>query len=191
MEKVKYQEAINYLVERVGVSEHQVRQVLKHIGFLIKDAVYEGYDIDLTPLFKIRYQVKGQLIYNNPTYTLDNIVEDCSKVLSNYDKDRVALIIELYIAYLLDSLERGVNVSIKGVATLLVEESDGQVMVSGRMSPQLQKAEVADFMIMAKGEIEIRSISNRDLRLSFSLSDELKMPRRVRKRNKISFASEL
>lgn len=181
MVKVKYQEVIDYLVGQVGVSEYQVRQVVKQIGFLIQDKVKRGYDIDIEPLFSIKYQVKGRFIYENTIYRLPDIIQDCIKLYPNYREETIQVIIELYIKYLYESLERGMSVGIKGVATILVEDQNNQVVVTGRMSPQLDKTEHADFIEMVQGELAITVFNKDDLRLSLVLSDKIKVPRRVRK----------
>lgn len=192
MAKVTYQESINYLVQQVGVSEHQARQTIKLIGFIYQEKLKEGYDIECEPLFTVKYQVRGHLIYRNSVFTLEDVEKEIIKQLPHYSEAMTRILIETYIKYLVESFERGMTVAIKGVVTILVKEDEqGRVHVTGRMSPQLEKTEAADFMVMGQGDIEINAFNKESLRLSLVLSDQLRIPRTVRKETQIGFAGNI
>lgn len=195
MSKITYQDSILFIEQQVGVSYHQARRTLKEVSYLIQSKVREGLDIQLDGLFNITYSVTGTVIYNNLTYTLSDLKDDVSKKLEDtYRIYDTQLIIQTWVNYLIDAIERGYSVGVKGVATILVLEDEvtNVVTLRGRVSPQLKKPELATFITLEDSEIYSQVFKREELRLSFSLADTLRVPRRVQTGQKqVAYVSEL
>lgn len=195
MSKLTYQDSIIFLEQQVGVSYHQARRTLKEVSYLLQSKAREGLDIQLDGLFNITYSVTGTIIYNNLTYTLDDLKKDVSKKLEGtYREYDTQLIIQTWVNYLIDAIERGYSVGVKGVATILVSEDEltQDITVSGRVSPQLKKPDLATYIILEDSEIYSQVFKRDELRMSFSLADTLRVPRRVQKGQKqVTYVSEL
>lgn len=195
MSKLTYQDSIIFLEQQVGVSYHQARRTLKEVSYLLQSKAREGLDIQLDGLFNITYSVTGTVIYNNLTYTLDDLKKDVSKQLEGtYRGYDTQLIIQTWVNYLIDAIERGYSVGVKGVATILVSEDEltQGITISGRVSPQLKKPDLATYIILEDSEIYSQVFKRDDLRMSFSLADTLRVPRRVQKGQKqVTYVSEL
>lgn len=195
MSKLTYQDSIIFLEQQVGVSYHQARRTLKEVSYLLQSKAREGLDIQLDGLFNITYSVTGTVIYNNLTYTLDDLKKDVSKQLEGtYRGYDTQLIIQTWVNYLIDAIERGYSVGVKGVATILVSEDEltQGITLSGRVSPQLKKPDLATYIILEESEIYSQVFKRDELRLSFSLADTLRVPRRVQKGQKqVTYVSEL
>lgn len=195
MSKLTYQDSIIFLEQQVGVSYHQARRTLKEVSYLLQSKAREGLDIQLDGLFNITYSVTGTVIYNNLTYTLDDLKKDVSKQLEGTYRDYdTQLIIQTWVNYLIDAIERGYSVGVKGVATILVSEDEltQGITLSGRVSPQLKKPDLATYIILEESEIYSQVFKRDELRLSFSLADTLRVPRRVQKGQKqVTYVSEL
>lgn len=195
MSKLTYQDSIIFLEQQVGVSYHQARRTLKEVSYLLQSKAREGLDIQLDGLFNITYSVTGTVIYNNLTYTLDDLKKDVSKQLEGtYRAYDTQLIIQTWVNYLIDAIERGYSVGVKGVATILVSEDvlTHDITISGRVSPQLKKPDLATYIILEDSEIYSQVFKRDELRMSFSLADTLRVPRRVQKGQKqVTYVSEL
>lgn len=195
MSKLTYQDSIIFLEQQVGVSYHQARRTLKEVSYLLQSKAREGLDIQLDGLFNITYSVTGTVIYNNLTYTLDDLKKDVSKQLEGtYRAYDTQLIIQTWVNYLIDAIERGYSVGVKGVATILVSEDEltQGITISGRVSPQLKKPDLATYIILEDSEIYSQVFKRDELRMSFSLADTLRVPRRVQKGQKqVTYVSEL
>lgn len=195
MSKLTYQDSIIFLEQQVGVSYHQARRTLKEVSYLLQSKAREGLDIQLDGLFNITYSVTGTVIYNNLTYTLDDLKKDVSKQLEGTYRDYdTQLIIQTWVNYLIDAIERGYSVGVKGVATILVSEDEltQGITISGRVSPQLKKPDLATYIILEDSEIYSQVFKRDELRMSFSLADTLRVPRRVQKGQKqVTYVSEL
>lgn len=195
MSKLTYQDSIIFLEQQVGVSYHQARRTLKEVSYLLQSKAREGLDIQLDGLFNITYSVTGTVIYNNLTYTLDDLKKDVSKQLEGtYRAYDTQLIIQTWVNYLIDAIERGYSVGVKGVATILVSEDEltQGITISGRVSPQLKKPDLATYIILEDSEIYSQVFKRDELRMSFSLADTLRVPRRVQNGQKqVTYVSEL
>lgn len=195
MSKLTYQDSIIFLEQQVGVSYHQARRTLKEVSYLLQSKAREGLDIQLDGLFNITYSVTGTVIYNNLTYTLDDLKKDVSKQLEGTYRDYdTQLIIQTWVNYLIDAIGRGYSVGVKGVAKILVSEDEltQGITISGRVSPQLKKPDLATYIILEDSEIYSQVFKRDELRMSFSLADTLRVPRRVQKGQKqVTYVSEL
>lgn len=192
--RISYQETIEHMKDQVGVSYHQARETLKVISKFLQYKVSKGYDIYLEELLSIRYTTKGKTFYENPEYRFDDLLEDVKKYLeehNNYDSLTTQTLVKTWYKFVCQSIARGQSINIKGVVSIRVENKQDQVVVKGRISPRLEKPKLSDFLIVEQGEFLVDTFKDKDLRLSFELSEDLTMPRRVRQTVDLQFTGEL
>lgn len=177
--KVTYRKSVNFLVGQIGVSEHRVIQTLKEVSRLLQYHVSKGTDIKLDGLFNISYTITGVYIVDNKCYTFNQLKEDVKEQLPKYDRGTTDLILSVWLKHLIDSVEKGYTVHVKGVGTLLVEEDEQGIYLKGRISPQLTKPVKADYLILEQDDIYLRVYDREQLRLSITIDDSIRVPRRV------------
>lgn len=177
--KITYRKSVNFLVGQIGVSEHRVVQTLKEVSRLLQYHVSKGTDIKLDGLFSISYTITGIYIVDNKCYTFNHLKQDVQEQLTKYDSSTTELILDVWLKYLIDSVEKGYTVHVKGVGTLLVEEDGEGVYLKGRISPQLTKPVKADYLILEQDDMYLRVYDREQLRLSITIDDTIRVPRRV------------
>lgn len=188
--KVTYRKSVDFLVNQIGVSEHRVVQTLKEISKQLQYHISKGTDVSLDGLFNITYTITGVYIVNNKCITFQDLKKSVAQSLSKYDTSTTGVIMDTWLKYLIDAVEKGYTVQVKGVGTLLVEEDGQGIYLKGRISPQLTKPLKADYLILEQDEIYLRVYDRSQLRLSITLQDTLRVPRRVQledRRQYISF----
>lgn len=178
--KLTYTDNIEYMSNQVGVSHHQARQTLKEIRKYLQRQITKGFDIHIDGLCKIKYTITGVHVFKNGIITLTDIKEHTKTALDKYDEYTTGVLVDTWIKHLIQSIERGYSVSITGVATILLNQEGEQIMMSGRMSPQLKKPEFSDFVVLENGELVLKVFKREDLRLSMSLDEQLRLPARIR-----------
>lgn len=187
--KVTYRKSVNFLVGQIGVSEHRVVQTLKEVSRLLQYHVSKGTDIKLDGLFTISYTITGVYIVDNKCYTFNHLKQDVQQQLTKYDSSTTELILDVWLKYLIDSVEKGYTVHVKGVGTLLVEEDGEGVYLKGRISPQLTKPVKADYLILEQDDIYLRVYDREKLRLSIAIEDTIRVPRRVQDSERRQYVS--
>lgn len=188
--KVTYRKSVDFLVSQIGVSEHRVVQTLKEISKQLQYHISKGTDVSLDGLFNITYTITGVYIVDNKCITFQDLKKSVAQSLSKYDTSTTGVIMDTWLKYLIDAVEKGYTVQVKGVGTLLVEEDGQGIYLKGRISPQLTKPLKADYLILEQDEIYLRVYDRSQLRLSITLQDTLRVPRRVQledRRQYISF----
>lgn len=188
--KVTYRKSVDFLVNQIGVSEHRVVQTLKEISKQLQHHISKGTDVSLDGLFNITYTITGVYIVDNKCITFQDLKKSVAHSLSKYDTSTTGVIMDTWLKYLIDAVEKGYTVQVKGVGTLLVEEDGQGIYLKGRISPQLTKPLKADYLILEQDEIYLRVYDRSQLRLSITLQDTLRVPRRVQledRRQYISF----
>lgn len=188
--KVTYRKSVDFLVNQIGVSEHRVVQTLKEISKQLQHHISKGTDVSLDGLFNITYTITGVYIVDNKCITFQDLKKSVAQSLSKYDTSTTGVIMDTWLKYLIDAVEKGYTVQVKGVGTLLVEEDGQGIYLKGRISPQLTKPLKADYLILEQDEIYLRVYDRSQLRLSITLHDTLRVPRRVQledRRQYISF----
>lgn len=188
--KVTYRKSVDFLVNQIGVSEHRVVQTLKEISKQLQHHISKGTDVSLDGLFNITYTITGVYIVDNKCITFQDLKKSVAQSLSKYDTSTTGVIMDTWLKYLIDAVEKGYTVQVKGVGTLLVEEDGQGIYLKGRISPQLTKPLKADYLILEQDEIYLRVYDRSQLRLSITLQDTLRVPRRVQledRRQYISF----
>lgn len=188
--KVTYRKSVDFLVNQIGVSEHRVVQTLKEISKQLQYHISKGTDVSIDGLFNITYTITGVYIVDNKCITFQDLKKSVAQSLSKYDTSTTGVIMDTWLKYLIDAVEKGYTVQVKGVGTLLVEEDGQGIYLKGRISPQLTKPLKADYLILEQDEIYLRVYDRSQLRLSITLQDTLRVPRRVQledRRQYISF----
>lgn len=188
--KVTYRKSVDFLVNQIGVSEHRVVQTLKEISKQLQYHISKGTDVSIDGLFNITYTITGVYIVDNKCITFQDLKKSVAQSLSKYDTSTTEVIMDTWLKYLIDAVEKGYTVQVKGVGTLLVEEDGQGIYLKGRISPQLTKPLKADYLILEQDEIYLRVYDRSQLRLSITLHDTLRVPRRVQledRRQYISF----
>lgn len=188
--KVTYRKSVDFLVNQIGVSEHRVVQTLKEISKQLQHHISKGTDVSIDGLFNITYTITGVYIVDNKCITFQDLKKSVAQSLSKYDTSTTGVIMDTWLKYLIDAVEKGYTVQVKGVGTLLVEEDGQGIYLKGRISPQLTKPLKADYLILEQDEIYLRVYDRSQLRLSITLQDTLRVPRRVQledRRQYISF----
>lgn len=188
--KVTYRKSVDFLVNQIGVSEHRVVQTLKEISKQLQYHISKGTDVSIDGLFNITYTITGVYIVDNKCITFQDLKKSVAQSLSKYDTSTTGVIMDTWLKYLIDAVEKGYTVQVKGVGTLLVEEDGQGIYLKGRISPQLTKPLKADYLILEQDEIYLRVYDRSQLRLSITLHDTLRVPRRVQledRRQYISF----
>lgn len=188
--KVTYRKSVDFLVSQIGVSEHRVVQTLKEISKQLQYHISKGTDVSIDGLFNITYTITGVYIVDNKCITFQDLKKSVAQSLSKYDTSTTGVIMDTWLKYLIDAVEKGYTVQVKGVGTLLVEEDGQGIYLKGRISPQLTKPLKADYLILEQDEIYLRVYDRSQLRLSITLQDTLRVPRRVQledRRQYISF----
>lgn len=187
--KVTYRKSVDFLVNQIGVSEHRVVQTLKEISKQLQYHISKGTDVSLDGLFNITYTITGVYIVDNKCITFQDLKKSVAQSLSKYDTSTTGVIMDTWLKYLIDAVEKGYTVQVKGVGTLLVEEDGQGIYLKGRISPQLTKPLKADYLILEQDEIYLRVYDRSQLRLSITLQDTLRVPRRVQLEDRRQYLS--
>lgn len=187
--KVTYRKSVDFLVSQIGVSEHRVVQTLKEISKQLQYHISKGTDVSIDGLFNITYTITGVYIVDNKCITFQDLKKSVAQSLSKYDTSTTGVIMDTWLKYLIDAVEKGYTVQVKGVGTLLVEEDGQGIYLKGRISPQLTKPLKADYLILEQDEIYLRVYDRSQLRLSITLHDTLRVPRRVQLEDRRQYLS--
>lgn len=187
--KVTYRKSVDFLVNQIGVSEHRVVQTLKEISKQLQYHISKGTDVSIDGLFNITYTITGVYIVDNKCITFQDLKKSVAQSLSKYDTSTTGVIMDTWLKYLIDAVEKGYTVQVKGVGTLLVEEDGQGIYLKGRISPQLTKPLKADYLILEQDEIYLRVYDRSQLRLSITLQDTLRVPRRVQLEDRRQYLS--
>lgn len=187
--KVTYRKSVEFLVSQIGVSEHRVVQTLKEVSRQLQYHISKGTDVTLDGLFNITYTITGVYIVENKTVTFTDLKKGVTQALNKYDSSTTEVILDTWLKYLIDAVEKGYTVHVKGVGTLLVEEDEQGIYLKGRISPQLTKPLKADYLILEQDEIFLRVYDKKQLRLSITLQDTLRVPRRVQVEDRRQFVT--
>lgn len=187
--KVTYRKSVEFLVSQIGVSEHRVVQTLKEVSRQLQYHISKGTDVTLDGLFNITYTITGVYIVENKTVTFTDLKKGVTHALNKYDSSTTEVILDTWLKYLIDAVEKGYTVHVKGVGTLLVEEDEQGIYLKGRISPQLTKPLKADYLILEQDEIFLRVYDKKQLRLSITLQDTLRVPRRVQAEDRRQFVT--
>lgn len=167
-----YAELIGYVTYRTGASRNKVWQVLKQYSEVVKEAIRRGDSVDIEGLVKITFTTKDGYIYKNRLYTLNEQVKDISESLG-IDSFEVRNIVMTYLKRIQDRIKDGYQVNIKGVCYLIPTEEDGEVYCTTRVSPVLEKPELADFLLATSEGLLLRELNEDDLRFKVDAKEDI------------------
>lgn len=178
--KVSYQELIRFLELQTGYSYFKTRSIVKELSKVLNKHIQKGIAIDCLGLFKVDFSIKGFVNSNSDYYSVQEQAKDISYNLNIPVLD-VLNVLKMYYNKIKSDVESGFQVNVKSVGYLTPkEDTDGNIYIESRISPQLRKPESADFIILDdKGDFKMVLVSREDIRLSIIQDDDLKVPFRV------------
>lgn len=182
-EKFDYQDLIKEMQLKTGYSYFKVRTMLKELSRLIQHKINKGYNVECDGICKIYFTMTGQVIIDENYYGSENQARDLSQKM-DMDLITVRNFINNYYNIIKTKIEQGYQVNIKSVCYITPKVKDDHIYLATRMSPQLKKPEVAEFVIFknlhsSKSRIVSEIVDGKKLRLAMSLNTELRIPNRV------------
>lgn len=132
--RAEYTDIVKYVSLKTSVSLYRTRKILSELSRNIKNRIYEGYDLQILEMLKIKYKsskVNDKIIYQNKTYDFKHQVEDISKTLG-IDELKVKEVLATYYTRINLLISEGYKVSIKSVCVIepiaikVTDFSDGQ-----------------------------------------------------------------
>lgn len=179
--KYDYQDLIKEMETISGYSYFKTRTMLKDLSKLLQQSIKKGIPIETEGLFKIYFTSNRQNnIYLGTCYDVYAQAKDLSQIKQiNYNE--VLSFIKNYYSTIKTKIEQGYQVNIKGVCYIKpLEDSQGNIFLHTRMSPQLEKPQIAEFVVFKPdGRVVSINIEKRDLRLATYVLEDLKIPHRV------------
>lgn len=180
-----YKVIVNYVATRGSVSYHRARVLLSELGKVMQEAVACGDNLDIPGIFKIEYTSVKEHIHTNRNFGLDRQIAEVAK-RTGMGKNEVEKIIRLYYMRMKDLIEIGYHVNVKGIGYVIPKEDENGVFCDTRVSPVLEKPDMADFMVLGQdGTLSVEQIHKEDLRFSITLSEDIKVPYKVLKNNEL------
>ena len=168
----KYGDLIEYVTYRTGASRNRVWIVLKQYSEVLKDAIRRGYTVQIEGLVEITFTTTEGYIYKNSVYGIDDQVEEISEYLE-LDKFEVRNIVLTYLKRMYDRLHDGYQVNVKGICYLIPTEEDGDVVCTTRISPVLEKPEMADFLLTTENGLIFKELTGEDLRFKVEAQEDI------------------
>lgn len=182
-EKFDYQDLIQEMQIKTGYSYFKVRTMLKELSRLLQEKVSKGYNIECDGICKIYFTMTGQVILDDIYYDSEFQARDLA-IKMNMDLITVRNFINNYYTIIKTKIEQGYQVNIKSVCYITPKIKNNNIYLATRMSPQLKKPEVAEFVIFknlhsSKSRIVSEIVDGKKLRLAMSLDSQLNVPNRV------------
>lgn len=172
--KERYPELIDYVASVTGISRHRTWRVLKEFSKVLKEEVKKGNSVELEGVLRITFTTKEGYIYENRTITLKEQIEIVQDNLG-VPKIDVKNILTTYIRRIRDQIQSGYQVNIKGVSYVVPKENeDNEIVCTPRVSPVLEKPDVADFVLFTEhGSLILKELLEDDLRFRVELDEDL------------------
>lgn len=178
-EKYTYQDLIQELQIRTGYSYFRVRTILKELSRLLQKKVKQGIAIDCEGICKIDFSIKGYTNMNRTYYSVQEQAKDLSESLKLEKIDMLNLI-RNYYNLIKTKIEQGYQVNIKSICRVdPIENLTGDIYINTRMSPQLKKPEIAEFVVLDRDGRISTKIFDKNIRLNMFLDENLKLPNRI------------
>jgi|SRR5690625_1516648 len=180
MAKEGYPELIDYVATRTGISKHRTWRVLKEYSKVLKESVKKGNSIEIDKLITITFTTKEGYIFENKVIDLEDQVEIVSDNLEMSEID-VRNLILTYIRRIHDRVQEGYQVNIKGVSYVIPsKDRDGEIICTPRVSPVMEKPDVADFVLSTnQGNIILKELLGEELRFKIEVSEDLEIPYKI------------
>lgn len=179
--KYDYQDLINEMQIVSGYSYYKARTLLRDLSKVLQHKIAKGTPIVCEGLFKIYFTSnKENNIYVGETYGILEQAQDLS-VLTQRDKNEILSFLRNLYNIVKTKVEQGYQVNIKGVCYLIpTMDEHGNIFIQSRMSPQLLKPEVSEFVVFKPdGKIVAKTLEKKDLRLATDISEDLRIPNRI------------
>lgn len=180
-DKFDYQDLINEMQLRTGYSYYRVRTILKELSRFLQENIRKGNPIECLGVCGVDFTITGYALVSGKPYGLEKQAEDLSNKLQ---LEYVTMINFLNNYYLIikNKIEQGYQVNIKGVCYITPRMKENNIYLDTRMSPQLKKPEVSEFVVFQSSEgeeIKSKIFEGKQLRLSMTLHEELKIPNHI------------
>lgn len=172
MVRESYTDLINYVSTKTGKSYNMSWKVAKEFSLVVKEAIKRGDTVNIEGFVTIFFTTKYGNIYRNKEYALDDQVED---IKNNLGMNRISVknILVTYIKRMRERVLDGYQVNLKGVCYLIPNEEQGEVMCVPRVSPVLDKPEIADFVITTESGLELSELEDEDLRFKIEVNEDI------------------
>lgn len=169
-----YQDLIDYVAYKTGKSNNMTWKVLKEYSEVLKDSIRQGNTVNIEGLVKIEYTTRRGFIYKNKEYTMEEQIEDIHDRI-NVDRLDVSNIVITYLKRIRQRVLEGYQVNIKGVCYLIPKEIEGEdiAICTPRVSPVLDKPELADFVIITENGMILEELTDEDIRFKIDVDEEI------------------
>lgn len=178
--KVTYADLIEALQNHMGFSYFRSRTILKELSRLLTDKLSKGLAVECEGLFRIDYTITGKVNSNETYYGIEEQARDLSDIVGISYLDTLNAI-RLYYGTIKTKIESGYASSVKAIAYITPKEDEnGAIYIDGRISPQIMKPEMAEFLVIDKeGDMMLQTVDKNQLRLSIMLDSTLRIPYRI------------
>lgn len=172
--KVDYKDIVSYVTARSGLSEYRTRTILTSYGNMLQQGIKRGHTVHVDGIGAIDFRYKGVDIIGNTVYKFDNQCRDVAND-TGLDIGDVRRVVSLYLKRVKDLATSFHHVAVKGFLYIIpTQEEDGTYTYTTRVSPVLEKPEIADFLCRDKeGTLYVQDIEEG---LRFTASLELTPP---------------
>lgn len=175
----EYTEIIKYISARSNLSYTKVTTILSQYSKELQMATKRGEILELDGICTIKFTTKVASIYSNIKFDIKKQAKYVQHALG-YSAIEVYNCINLYMIRIKELIEKGYRVNIKGIGYIEpVFNEKGTMEIKQRVSPMLEKPEIAEFVLMDKGDIYIETLTQKDLRFKMILNANLKLPKRL------------
>lgn len=180
-EKFGYQELIQEMQLRTGYSYYRVQTILKELSRLLQTSIRKGYPVECTGLCVLEFTSKGYVIVSGEFYDSLKQAQDLALVV-NLDLNTTTNFVNTYYSIIKTKIEQGFKVNIKGVCYIFPRVDGDLIYIDSRISPQLKKPEVTEFVVFKKetpSEVSSKIFEGDKLRLSMRLDSQLRVPNNI------------
>ena len=178
--KRTYQELIHFIQTQTNHSYFKSRTILKELSKVLNEKVSKGIAIDCMGLFKVDFNLSGMINSNNEYFGINEQAEEISERLG-YTLIDTFNVLKLYYTKMKTDIEAGYQVNVKSVGYIIPKvDSNGAIYLDARLSPQLKKPTMADFIVLDKmGDFKVVMVDKDKIRLSILMDNQLNVPYRL------------
>lgn len=189
--KEDYEEIVKYVSTKSGFSIHKVRVILTSYSKTLKLALNNGLTVNIPKLLQITFRSKRGVIYKNLEFNFSDQVRNVSYD-TEYPQNEVKLVISAYLYRLRKLAEQGYRVNIKSIGYITPsQEEDGTIKVGIRISPVLEKPEIAEFLLVDKqGNIFMDELKSDEIRFKIDLAEDFVTPKKLKFEDSRNFELE-
>ncbi|WP_193635279.1 HU family DNA-binding protein [Bacillus paranthracis] len=186
--RVKYTDLIQYVADRCGVSYHKSHRIIKELSKVLKESISRGDTIHCEGLFTISFTYKRGSIYRNRVFGIQEQVNEVMHQLGGLQEVEVIEVVKVYYRRMHDLVGQGYQVNVKGIGYVIPREGENKVYCDTRVSPVLDKPDMADFLVLKdSGELILEQVEKKDLRFDIQLDEKANVPYMVMKEREFRF----